>query len=43
MHMDVLTDVYPCTTYLQYSWRLEEGIRSPGSGVTDGGKTSCGC
>ena len=31
-----------CTTGLKFQKRLEEGIRSPGSGVTDGCEPPCG-
>lgn len=41
MHMDVLTDVYPRTTYLQYLQRPEECRRFPGNGVTDGCGSPC--
>lgn len=42
MDMDVLTDLYPYTTYMQYLWRPEEGIGFPRSGVTKGGEFPCG-
>lgn len=28
---------------MQYSWRPEEGIQSPETGVTDGCELPCGC
>lgn len=31
------------TMCVQYPWRPEGGIRSSGTGVTEGFKTSCGC
>jgi hypothetical protein len=32
-----------CATCMQYLWRPDEGLCSPGAGVTDGYKLSCGC
>lgn len=28
--------VYGCTVYMLYPWKLEEGIRTLGPGITDG-------
>jgi len=36
----VFSCIYACAQCLQ---RPEEGVRAPGTGVTDGYKLSCGC
>lgn len=35
--------IYICTMYIQYWQKLEEDIRTPGTGVTDVCEPPCGC